>query len=178
MCAGYSEIVRNVFACCAIKTNFLHGFPPFASSKIGHAWNQIKLDGTWYNMDLTWDRGNIVSNRPTHWLLKSDLEFYTDSRPYSLLGTCHSCEESLKEEFLYQYLYGRNIDEKNNTEEPHPNNDTSPNVSSSVGNILGNSDSFINQIIDDVPMSHILRVKKNLESTINRENQKDSEIDL
>ena len=28
----------------------------------GHAWNKVKVDGSWYNIDLTWD--DPVSSRP------------------------------------------------------------------------------------------------------------------
>ena len=40
-----------------------------------HGWNQVKIDGKWYNCDLTWDSNNIKENRPLEYCLQSDEEF-------------------------------------------------------------------------------------------------------
>ncbi len=34
--------------------------------KAGHAWNQVKLDGEWYNTDLTWIRDSLVDFKENH----------------------------------------------------------------------------------------------------------------
>lgn len=41
----------------------------------GHAWNQVKLDGEWFNMDLTWARNCIARKVPVGFLLANDQDF-------------------------------------------------------------------------------------------------------
>ena len=40
-----------------------------------HAWNQVRLDGNWYNVDLTNDRDKIVEGKECKHFLKSNQEF-------------------------------------------------------------------------------------------------------
>ena len=42
----------------------------------GHAWNQVKIDGKWYNLDITW----FSSMREVTYLLANDQVFYEDGR--------------------------------------------------------------------------------------------------
>lgn len=75
VCVGYAEVVKNVFACIGIEARVIGGFEK-DPQKRGHAWNQIKIDGKWYNLDLTWDRELLLKRGcPARWLLKSDKEF-------------------------------------------------------------------------------------------------------
>ena len=61
VCGGDSEILRNVCACMGIECNYVDGIGAGRKSGIGHAWNQVKLDGEWFNTDLTGDR-DAISN--------------------------------------------------------------------------------------------------------------------
>lgn len=49
VCQGYAEaymdLLRRVGIECIIVT----------SEEMNHAWNQVKLDGAWYHVDVTWD---------------------------------------------------------------------------------------------------------------------------
>lgn len=74
VCAGYADILRNVCACAGIESRYI------SSDKIipivGHAWNCVKLDGEWFNADLTWDRDKLVSKTfPLDYFLRSDMFF-------------------------------------------------------------------------------------------------------
>lgn len=35
-----------------LKSKYIVGFP---NKGHGHAWNQVRIDGNWYNVDPTWD---------------------------------------------------------------------------------------------------------------------------
>lgn len=59
VCSGYAETVRNILACCGIEAIFISGK---AKDGGAHAWNKVKLDGVWYNFDLTNARDIIVEN--------------------------------------------------------------------------------------------------------------------
>lgn len=104
VCAGYAEIVRNVFACCGIDSKYVSG-PNTRTMESGHAWNQIKLDGQWYNLDLTWDRDSIVDGKQTEYTLKSDRDFghtvYDSSKAIK-----HKCESSLEKDEVETYIHG------------------------------------------------------------------------
>lgn len=51
VCDGYAEAFFLFMSCLDIDCDIVVG-----STEEGlHAWNQIELDGKWYNVDLTWD---------------------------------------------------------------------------------------------------------------------------
>ena len=118
VCAGYAEIVRNVFACCGIDSKYISG-PNTRTMESGHAWNQINLDGQWYNLDLTWDRDAIVDGKQTEYTLKSDRDFghtvYDSSKSIK-----HKCDSSLAIDEVETYIHGeahtQNTDEKKTSE--------------------------------------------------------------
>ena len=104
VCAGYAEIVRNVFACCGLDAKYISG-PNTRTMESGHAWNQINLDGQWYNLDLTWDRDSIVDGKQTEYTLKSDRDFghtvYDSSKSIK-----HKCDFSLEIDEVETYIHG------------------------------------------------------------------------
>lgn len=103
VCAGYAEVVKNVFACVGIESRKIGGIPE--KSKSGHAWNQIKIDGKWYNLDLTWDRELLMLGCPARWLLKSDKEFKNHEKfiPYAH-QKIEKCETSIKKKDINKYV--------------------------------------------------------------------------
>jgi hypothetical protein len=74
VCRGYAGIVRDVFNEVDIDTNVVIGFNN-TNIQNGHAWNQIKLDNEWFNMDVTWDLVYIMNRGESYWLLKDDYHF-------------------------------------------------------------------------------------------------------
>ena len=51
VCDGYAECFAMLCECMGIDCNIVVGM---AENEM-HAWNQICLDGIWYNVDVTWD---------------------------------------------------------------------------------------------------------------------------
>ena len=77
-CSGFTEIVRNVFSRFGIEVANAKGIRENVS--IGHAWNQIKLDGEWFNMDIVSEREAIIDQMDYEinlcgYLLMSDDDF-------------------------------------------------------------------------------------------------------
>lgn len=94
MCGGYSEILRNVLSEVGIESVYISGE---GKDKLGnHAWNQVKLDGKWYNVDLTNDRDNILDNTECQYFLKSDSEFKRYEQYDVKSETLHQCDESVQ----------------------------------------------------------------------------------
>ncbi len=50
VCAGYSRAFQYIMTNLGIPTYYI-----FGSAEGEHAWNIVKLDGEFYNVDLTWD---------------------------------------------------------------------------------------------------------------------------
>lgn len=114
VCRGYAGIVRDVFRSVGIETCVITGL----SKECGHAWNQIKLDEEWYNIDVTWDWNSIFKNGKSYWLLKGDKQFELgylvqdgdevkewSHKMYSINRTPGNvCTRSLSDEELAMYI--------------------------------------------------------------------------
>ncbi len=56
MCRGYAEAMKLISECCGLETKLIVGNAiDQDGKKVGHAWNQVKLDDKWYHMDATYD---------------------------------------------------------------------------------------------------------------------------
>lgn len=58
VCMGYAEILRNVLSCVGIESRIIVAFPQAGGE--GHAWNQVRIGGKWFDVDLTNDRNQII----------------------------------------------------------------------------------------------------------------------
>lgn len=111
VCAGYADILRNALAMVNIESKYIVGAVTdgvisgkrFKEEKyredyfkkredgtveVGeyHAWNKVKLDGKWYNVDATWDATRIrMEQIPTN-CLKTDEEIRKKSRKKEFEG--------------------------------------------------------------------------------------------
>lgn len=71
VCTGYAEILRNFLACRNIECRII--------SSQGHSYNQVKINGKWYYVDLTNDADNIRSGKRFKWCLKGKDTFINDN---------------------------------------------------------------------------------------------------
>lgn len=111
ICGGYSEIINNIMSCCGIECISVTGDHNLG---IRHIWNQVKLDGVWYNADVTYDAENIEKKKQPYWLLRSDKDFLTDVDGKSfymrhihskeLNGILHKCSQSVPYDEINMYL--------------------------------------------------------------------------
>ena len=58
ICAGYSRAFQFIMIQLQIPTYYVVGV-----SSVNHAWNMVKLDDGYYNVDLTWDNSDITRYR-------------------------------------------------------------------------------------------------------------------
>ena len=77
VCAGYAAAFKKLMKACNISCEVVSG-------KAGggrHAWNMVKLDGTWYHVDVTWDdpiineRGDNMRVYYTYFLKSTEYMF-------------------------------------------------------------------------------------------------------
>ncbi len=64
VCDGYTLTFEYMCQQCGIEAVFVGGTAgPDEESMGGHAWNVVKVDGTWYELDSTWDDlGNLADD--------------------------------------------------------------------------------------------------------------------
>lgn len=105
VCSGNSKTLKLALKMHDIECEYISGNPEIKDKENipledqhGHAWNQVKIGGHWFNFDLTWARDRIVNENGlvTVELLKTDSEFsdhdkYGKNRP----SYEHKCETSV-----------------------------------------------------------------------------------
>ncbi len=92
VCAGYSLILCEALNRIGIKALYVWGFSQDLDA--GHAWNQVQIDGKWYNIDLTLDAQNIQLYGRYEEMLLSDEEFEETHSVFSKHRTkiAHECK--------------------------------------------------------------------------------------
>jgi len=74
VCEGYALAAYRLFLAAGLESRIISGL----GNNEPHAWNIVKVDGKWYNIDLTWDDPVSSSGKPIlkyDYFLKSDSDF-------------------------------------------------------------------------------------------------------
>lgn len=74
VCEGYALVAYRLFLAAGLESRIISG----EGNGEPHAWNIVKVDGKWYNIDLTWDDPITNTGRQViryDYFLKSDKEF-------------------------------------------------------------------------------------------------------
>jgi transglutaminase/protease-like cytokinesis protein 3 len=92
VCDGYATAFKILCNAAGIECVIPRGF----SKTGGHAWNQAKIDGKWYNFDVCWG-DTMYSNRISYdFFGKSDNVFAKDGHQvYKLNVSKYECNENL-----------------------------------------------------------------------------------
>lgn len=90
VCEGYSKILQQVLRCNGIECKCVCG----KGKSEEHAWNQVKIDGQWYNCDLTWDAPRLAENMPLEWCMQSDEEFICHTIDKTICTDVEICDSS------------------------------------------------------------------------------------
>ena len=63
ICNGYARAYQHLMNSVGIPTWYIRGtsINPVTGETIGHAWNIVKLNGSWYYTDVTWDDQGTVT---------------------------------------------------------------------------------------------------------------------
>lgn len=63
VCEGYAKALKYLANQTGIKCEIMQGTATNSSGKTeSHAWNCVKIDGIWYEIDATWDDPIIIGN--------------------------------------------------------------------------------------------------------------------
>lgn len=101
ICAGYALILNEALKYVGIKSQYVRGFIP---GNEGHAWNQVQIDGKWYNTDPTWDSDTIQLYGIYENMLLSDDDFSKTHGKFSYMRT--KTEHECKSKFDYSKIHG------------------------------------------------------------------------
>lgn len=80
ICKGDQIVLKNVLSCVGIGCECVHGDINSGNIQGKHAWNQVKLGDSWYNVDLTSARENICNGKTSGDLFVSDNHFHGSRR--------------------------------------------------------------------------------------------------
>lgn len=94
VCAGYAKTFKYLCEFAGLECTYVVGY-----ARGYHAWNQVKIDGKWYNVDVTWDDPvNLDKAFDDHkynkyeYFLVSDAEFANHKPTW----TVEKCDSSLR----------------------------------------------------------------------------------
>ena len=83
VCTGFSYIFKMLLEYIGIESNICIGYFKIGKGKkVPHAWNQVKIDGKWYNIDVSYgiehyeEYVRIEKGKIPKYFLLSDEEYY------------------------------------------------------------------------------------------------------
>lgn len=83
VCTGFSYIFKMLLEYIGIESNICIGYFKIGKGKkVPHAWNQVKIDGNWYNVDISYgiehynEYIRIEKGKIPKYFLLSDDEYY------------------------------------------------------------------------------------------------------
>lgn len=144
---GYCEILQNVLAEFGIKSNIITWGAKTRGEaskyKLGpNTWNQVELDGKWYNCDLTHDADFALEGLKLPNFLRSnaDIERLKEAMPQNS-EDLQNCEETVSDELQaelvgYASKYVNELEVKEETEKTHDKEKAQENVAKKRNFIL------------------------------------------
>ncbi len=90
ICSGYALILHETLKYVGLKSQYVRG----QDKESGHAWNQVQIDGKWYNNDPTWDAQNFQIFGGYEYMLLNDEKFDRTHGKFSIrrTETYHKCK--------------------------------------------------------------------------------------
>ena len=111
VCIDFTITLFKCLLDIGIDCEILHGISKGTKEDVGskvnavkkrdHAWNQVKINDKWYNVDITW----FLNKHEFKWLLSDDKTFTEDYR-HIATKTYHYCRENYDKNYLEE-LYNK-----------------------------------------------------------------------
>ena len=73
VCEGYSKLFQQILSLLNVKSLVVSGCGRNVDD--GHVWNQVKINGVWYNVDITAQNYTIYNNEDWNMFLREDKIF-------------------------------------------------------------------------------------------------------
>lgn len=87
VCSGYANLYRELAQKMGLEAEVIdgyskgYGYAVGDSTKVNHAWNGVKINGSWYLVDSTWGAGHINNNQ----FVKKFKPFYFATPPHQFI---------------------------------------------------------------------------------------------
>lgn len=172
VCAGYSRAFQYIMNKLNITTYYVTG----TSQGENHAWNIIKLGNGYYNIDLTWDDGKIITYK---YFNKTDSEFsrtHERSEKSINLPSCTATTYKYKNTYInnssntYDEEYIKNHTKRKNTQVIISNNDNDNDNNSNDNNSNDNNTNNIESKEEN-------NAETNINNSIDNNNNNTSQTD-
>ena len=89
VCAGYAKMFNYLADAAGLESTYVTGYAGGS-----HAWNQVKVDGKWYNIDVTWNDPDCERHENGHYYCGCYQYFLISNE---LLEKTHTTRQSVKE---------------------------------------------------------------------------------
>lgn len=114
ICIGYATILHEALKRVGLKSIIITGtsIADINSEKLfrrGHAWNQVQIDGEWYNADATFDASSVQRTGDICCMLRADNQFNPHSKYTRDTKEAHIC----KKDYPFDRLHFMNIYNQN-----------------------------------------------------------------
>lgn len=101
ICSGYAMIFHEAIQYIGMKSRIITADNKTIDED-GHEWNQVQIDGKWYNVDVTYDAGQFAINGRYKYMLKSDKEFEKSHSEFYIISKRQECNS----DFDYDKITG------------------------------------------------------------------------
>ena len=171
VCAGYSRAFQYIMNKLNITTYYVTG----KSQGESHAWNIVKLGNGYYNIDLTWDDGKIITY---NYFNKTDYEFsktHERSEKSINLPSCNATTYKYKKPYInnstnnYDKEYIKNHTKKKSTQVIINNDDEDDNNSKNYNNL--DKENNIKNQNNESTENNILNNNENIYGNVNENNE-------
>lgn len=114
ICVGYATILQEALKKVDLKSIIVTGtkiedIENFKLFRSGHAWNQVQIDGKWYNADATWDASTVQRTGDISCMLRGDKTFRPHVEFTRDTAIAHECKEDYPfERTRFMSIYNQN----------------------------------------------------------------------
>ena len=107
-CEGYAKAFNMLAGDLGMESVLVTGITDKGEN---HAWNQVKIDGEWYNLDVTWDDSDIKGHPRRLYFLCDDEEFGETHEADEKFFEPFSCNSTEDNYYIKNGLYIENVED-------------------------------------------------------------------
>lgn len=101
-CEGYAKAFNLIASRMGLESILVTGT---TDSGENHAWNQVKVDGRWYNIDVTWDESDVEGDLRRVYFLCDD-DFFSETHfPDAEYIETYACDDFGENYYIKNGLY-------------------------------------------------------------------------